>query len=76
LWSDTNRTIPLLRHRCVVDDQHRIFAADQAIGLNEQFRLQWRRIPEWCNWSYSPGASRAAIGWTLLQSPGPINPEI
>jgi hypothetical protein len=46
LRSDTNRTIALLRHRRVVDDQHRIFAADQAIGLNEQFRLQWRRIPE------------------------------
>src|SRR4051812_46899415 len=44
--SDTNRTIALLRHRRVVDDQHRIFAADQAIGLNEQFHLQWRRIPE------------------------------
>src|SRR5205823_2843085 len=46
LWSDTNRTIALLRHRRVVDDQHRIFAADQVIGLNEQFRLQWHRIPE------------------------------
>src|SRR6476469_9820147 len=46
LWSDTNRTIALLRHRRIIDDQHRIFAADQAIGLNEQFRLQWRRIPE------------------------------
>jgi transposase len=22
-----------------------------------------------------PGASRAAIGWTLLRSPGPISPE-
>jgi hypothetical protein len=37
LWRDTNRTIALLRHRRVVDDQHRIFAADKAIGLNEQF---------------------------------------
>jgi len=46
LWSDTNRTIALLRHRRVVDDQHRILAADQAIGLNQQFRLQWRCIPD------------------------------
>jgi len=45
LWSDTNRTIALLRHRRVVDDQHRILAADQAIGLNQQFRLQWRCVP-------------------------------
>ena len=84
MWSDTNRTIALLRHRRVVDDQHRIFAADQAIGLNEQFRLQRRRIPEAISDKMvqlvrgrtSPGASRAAIGWTLLRSPGPINPEI
>jgi len=46
LRSDTNRTIALLRHRCVVDDQHRIFAADETISLNEQLRLQWRRIPD------------------------------
>ena len=46
LRSDTNRTIALLRHRGVVDDQHRILAADEPIGLNEQFRLQWRRIPD------------------------------
>ncbi len=37
LRSDTNRTIALLRHRGVVDDQHRILAADEPIGLNEQF---------------------------------------
>jgi hypothetical protein len=46
LRSDTNRTIALFRHRRIIDDQHRIFTADQAIGLNEQFRLQWRRIPD------------------------------
>src|SRR6478736_691879 len=45
LRSNTNRTIALLRHRRVVDDQHRILAADQAIGLNQQFRLQWRCVP-------------------------------
>ena len=37
LRSDTNRTIALLRHRGVVDDQHRILAADKSIGLNKQF---------------------------------------
>ena len=36
--NDTNRTTALLRHRRVIDDQHRILAADQAIGLNQQFR--------------------------------------
>jgi hypothetical protein len=46
LRSDTNRTIALLRHRGVVDDQHRITAADETIGLNQQLRLQWRRIPD------------------------------
>ena len=46
LRSDTNRTIALLRQRGVVDDQHRILAADEPVGLNEQFRLQWRRIPD------------------------------
>ena len=46
MQSDTNRTIALLRHRGVVDDQHRITAANEAIGLNQQFRLQWRRIPD------------------------------
>ena len=37
LRSDTNRTIALLRQRGVVDDQHRILAADESVGLNEQF---------------------------------------
>jgi hypothetical protein len=33
LWGDTNRTITLLRHRRIVDDQHRILATDKAIAL-------------------------------------------
>src|SRR4029077_6876478 len=36
---------PILRHRRVVADHHRILAADQAVGLNQQFRLHWRCIP-------------------------------
>src|SRR6202011_1229851 len=46
LWGDTNRTIPLLRHRRIVDDQHRILATDEPVGLNQQLRLQWRCIPD------------------------------
>src|SRR5271154_5589859 len=46
LRSDTHRVLALLRHRGVVDHQHRIAAADQMVRLNQQFRLQWRRIPD------------------------------
>ena len=67
LWSDTDRTIALLRHRRVVDDQHRILAADQAIGLNQQLRLQRRCIPnaisnEMVQLIIIAGANRSAIG--------------
>jgi len=55
LRSDTNRMIAPLRQRGVVEDQHRIPAADKSVGLNEQLRRQWCRIPDaisdkWCNW--------------------------
>jgi len=46
LRSDTDRVRALLRHRGVVDHQHRIAAGDQLVCLNEQFCLQWRRIPD------------------------------
>ena len=36
----------LLRHRGVVDYQHRIAVADQPVRFNKQFRLQWRRVPD------------------------------
>ncbi len=33
MWSDTNRTIALLRHRRVVDDQKTRLVADEAVGV-------------------------------------------
>ena len=76
LRSYTNRAIALLRHRCIVDDQHCIFATDEPVGLNEQFCFQRRRVPdaisdEMMQLVIVARASRAAIGWTLLRSPGP-----
>ena len=54
LRRDTNRAIALLRHRGVVDDQHRILAADEPVGLNEQLRSsgaasQTPSAIKWCN---------------------------
>ena len=44
--SDTDRVFPLLRHRGVVDNQNRITAADEPVGLIEQLCLQRCRIPD------------------------------
>jgi hypothetical protein len=80
LRSYTNRAIALLRHRCIVDDQHCVRAADEPVGLNEQFCFQRRRVPdaisdEMMQLIIVARCHRAAIGWTLLRSPGPISPE-
>ena len=42
---DTDRMRALLRHRGIVDHYHRIAATDEPVRLNEQLRLQRRRIP-------------------------------
>ena len=51
----------------VVDHQHGIAAADQPIRLNKQFCLHRRHIPDpggnEAVQSYSPSASRSAIGF-------------
>src|SRR5262249_38239298 len=41
-----DRMLALLRHRRVVDHQHRIAATDEPVCLNEQLGLQWRCIPD------------------------------
>ena len=46
LSRDTNRALALLRHRGVIDNQHRILAADKPVGLIEQFRFQRCRVPD------------------------------
>jgi len=46
LSRDTNRALALLRHRCIVNNQHRILAADKPVGLIEQFRFQRCRVPD------------------------------
>jgi elongation factor P--beta-lysine ligase len=38
--------LAFLRHRCVVDHQHRIAAADEFVSLDEKFCFQRRRIPD------------------------------
>lgn len=43
---DTNRALALLRHRGVVNNQHRILAADKPVGLIEQFRFQRGCVPD------------------------------
>jgi hypothetical protein len=45
LRSHTNRMLALLRQRSVVDHQHRIGAADEPVGLDQQFGFQRCRFP-------------------------------
>jgi len=46
LRSDTDRVLAFLRHRRIVDHQHRIAAADELISLDEKFRLQRSLLPD------------------------------
>ena len=46
LRSDTDRVLAFLRHRRIVDHQHRIAAADELISLDEKFCLQRSLLPD------------------------------
>ena len=42
---NTNRVLPLLRQRRIVDDQIPSFVPNQAVGLLQKNRLEWRTVP-------------------------------
>jgi hypothetical protein len=46
LGRDTNRAVALLRHCRVINNQHRILAANKPVRLVEQFRFQRCRVPD------------------------------
>ena len=71
--------LALLRQRRVIDDQEGVSAAHQPIGFLQQSRLERRPVPgagghEVVQLVVAADATRAAIGWMLLRSPGPIRP--
>jgi hypothetical protein len=77
LSRDTDRVFALLRQRGIVDNQHRIIAADQPVGLIEQLALQRSRIPNAISDEMVQlivFARRKALRYRC--SPGPINPAM
>ena len=74
-----DRLAPLFDQGRVVDRQDGVGAADEILGLADEFELQGLRSPargrdKVVELLEGAGASRSAIGSTLLRSPGPSSP--
>jgi hypothetical protein len=75
------RSDGLLRHRRVIDDEGRAGATNQPVALLQQRSFERSAVPNPCchemmKLIVAGFASPAAIGCTLLRSPGPIKPAM
>jgi hypothetical protein len=80
LRRNADRTRALLWKRRVIDNKESVGSAHQPVSLDQQFAFQRSRIPgprgHEVVQAVVASPSRAAIGCTLLRSPGPIRPAM